>query len=74
MVEFMFNHWSKCDHVILQDVPLIMVHGQQCHSLHAEYGSTLVNRVDELCCNHEEADTCQTHTKRLMQQSLLIIS
>ena len=60
LVQFLFTHWCTYHSGILHGLTLYVCHSDQCHKLSPAFENNepvIVQRIDELCCDHEEADT-----------------
>ena len=60
LVQFLFQHWCTCKSGILHGLTLYVSHGNECHQLlpaAADDREVIVQMIDDLCCDHEEADT-----------------
>ena len=60
LVQFLFQHWSTYKSEILHGLTLLVCHNDECHKLlpaTADNEAVIVEKINELCCDHEEADT-----------------
>ena len=57
LMTFIFHTWRKADPRLLNGVEVFITHGENCHRLFASNGEMLCSEVEELFCDHEEADT-----------------
>ncbi|KAJ8021224.1 hypothetical protein HOLleu_38360 [Holothuria leucospilota] len=57
LIEFFAAEWSKSPSGMLKGVKVFIAHGLQCHVIQANGNCTGAEHVEELSCNHEEADT-----------------
>ena len=57
LVEFLLTHWQSCRPESLGELKLMVGHRNQCHRLQVVDGRTKVELIEELCNDHEEADT-----------------
>lgn len=56
LIEYLFNRWKRV--VLPRNLTLFVAHGALCHSLSFSPGEeAVVEIVDQLCSDHEEADT-----------------
>ena len=57
LVKFIFHNWRNADPRLLKGVEVFLAHEENCHRLFASNGEMLCSEVEELFCDHEEADT-----------------
>ena len=58
LIKFIFKSWSEeCDPQLLRGVEVFIAHESQCHQLVASTNTIACHEVEDLACDHEEADT-----------------
>jgi hypothetical protein len=57
LIEFIYHSWRKADPKVLQGIELFLAHQEECHKLFPSNDTLICTEVDELRCDHEEADT-----------------
>ena len=57
LIEFFFDHWKTLHPRFLQAVELYFAHGCECHKFKASGSDLIVESVNDLFSDHEEADT-----------------
>ena len=61
MIEFPFQLWTRCAPGILDNVLLVVSHGDVCHSIVVNDAVVAVTEVPDLFSDHEEAYTRLLH-------------
>ena len=71
LMKSIFITWSKADPRLLKGIKVFIAHEDTCHKLFAANGEMICHEIEELRCDHEEADTrmithaghaCQDHS------------
>lgn len=57
LVNFLFEEWRNVSTAILENKVVFLAHDSSCHSLSSTEDELSVQQIDELECDHEEADT-----------------
>ena len=57
LMQFLFECWSKCNPVVLRSIPVYVTHGNERHRIAPSENGAVVEEIQELQCDHEEADT-----------------
>ncbi len=57
LAKFLLHEWGYCQVNELKGVTLVVATNEQCHSIQVINGQVEVQPVQELFCNHKEADT-----------------
>ena len=57
LMKFIFNCWRKEDPRMLRGIEVFLTHEEYCHRLYDSNGKMMCLGVEELYCDHEEADT-----------------
>lgn len=57
LVEFLYEEWSRAEANVLQNLCVVIAHGEKCHSLASSNGMILTQELPQLSSDHEEADT-----------------
>ena len=57
LIRFFFKTWSSRPSAFLKKVHIFVTRDAECHELVDDNGVLVVNEVQDLRCNHEEADT-----------------
>ncbi len=57
LIEFIYPSWRKADPMVLKGIEVFLAHQEECHKLIPSNDTLICTEVDELCCDHEEADT-----------------
>ena len=55
LMKFIFNCWSK-DPQLLKGIQVFLTHKENCHRLLESNGEMMCSEIEELYCDHEEAD------------------
>ena len=56
-MEFLFHGWMKADPMMLNGIEVFLAHQNICHRFFPSNNTLGCTEIDELCCDHEEADT-----------------
>ena len=56
-MQFLFECRSKCNPAVLGAIPVCVTHGNGCHHIVPSEDGVVVEEIEELQCDHEEADT-----------------
>jgi hypothetical protein len=68
LIEFIYHSWRKADPMVLNGIEVFLAHQEECHKLFPSNDTLICTEVDELCCDHEEADTRMlVHTNHASQ-------
>lgn len=68
LMKFLFNFWQKADARLLKGVQIVLSHEEKCHSFIQSNEQLTYTEVEELSCDHEEADTRMiAHTRHASQ-------
>ncbi|GFS16944.1 hypothetical protein ElyMa_006809700 [Elysia marginata] len=57
LVEFLFQHWCQASSNLLKNRGVSIAHGSFCHSMSCHDHDITVKPIEDLECDHEEADT-----------------
>lgn len=57
LMKFIFISWRKADPRLLKGVEVFLAHENKCHKLIESEGVITCSEIEELFCDHEEADT-----------------
>ena len=57
LVKFLFTSWKNVDASLLRGVEVMLSHEDKCHRFIQSNEQLTYSEVDELTCDHEEADT-----------------
>ena len=57
LIKFIYTSWMKADPTLLRGIEVYLSHEELCHKFIATGGLLTCHEVDELKCDHEEADT-----------------
>ena len=57
LIEFLFQCWTRCDPGILDNILLVVSHGEISHAIVVNDAVVAVTEVPDLCSDHKEADT-----------------
>ena len=57
LMQFLFECWSKCNPVVRGSIPVYVTHGNECHRIAPSGNGAVVEKIQELQCDHKEADT-----------------
>ena len=57
LMKFIYSSWIKADPTLLKGIEVYLAHEEMCHKFIASSGLLTCHVVDELTCDHEEADT-----------------
>ena len=57
IMEFLFNDWKQLPSASFQDREIYLCHKDQCHLFYVKDDLVVSERVDDLKCGHEKADT-----------------
>ena len=57
LMKFIYSSWIKADPTLLKGIEVYLPHEEMCHKFIASSGLLTCHVVDELMCDHEEADT-----------------
>ena len=68
LIKFIYTSWMKADPTLLRGIEVYLSHDELCHKFITTGGLLTCHAVDELKCDHEEADTRMlTHARRASQ-------
>ena len=68
LMKFLFTSWKKVDASLLRGVEVILSHEDKCHRFIQLNEHLIYREVEELTCDHEEADTRMiAHAKHASQ-------
>ena len=56
-MEFLFYAWKKADPIMSNGIDVFLAHQKVCHRFFPSNDALDCTEIDELCCDHEEADT-----------------
>ena len=56
-MKFLFEAWKTADPQLLNGIEVFITHKKECHKLTASNNAMICSNVEELGCDHEEADT-----------------
>ena len=56
-MEFLFCAWKKADPMMLNGIEVFLAHEKVCHRFFPSNDALESTEIDELCSDHEEADT-----------------
>ena len=56
-MKFLFEAWKTADPQLLNGIEVFITHEKECHKLTASNNAMICSNVEELGCDHEEADT-----------------
>jgi hypothetical protein len=57
IMKFIFNAWRSENPCLLKGVEIFLAHEDKCHKLSESEDAIICSEVEELACDHEEADT-----------------
>ena len=57
LLAFLLESWSKINGCLLVEIQLYITSGKECQKLLSVHGCVTQEQVDQLSCDHEEADT-----------------
>ena len=57
LIKFLFKAWKKSSPQLLKGVEVFIMPGEECHKLTQSPNTMICSHVEELTCDHEEADT-----------------
>ena len=57
LMKFIYQSWTKADPHLFKDVEVFLSHEEMCHKFFQSNDILISREVEELCCDHEEADT-----------------
>lgn len=57
LMRFLFASWKKADACLLRGVEVVLAHEDKCHRFIQSNEQLTCSEVEELSCDHEEADT-----------------
>ena len=57
LMEFLFYAWKKADPIMLNGIEVFLAHQKVCYRFFPSNDALDCTEIDELCCDHEEADT-----------------
>jgi hypothetical protein len=74
LMKFLFEVWSIANPQLLNGVEVFIAHENKCHKLTESNNALICCNVEELTCDHEEADTRMVRTlKKEVTKRLNII-
>jgi hypothetical protein len=74
LMKFIFITWSKADPRLLKGITVFIAHEDTCHKLFEVNGEMISHEIEELRCDHEEADTRMiTHAGHACQDYSTIV-
>ena len=62
LMKFFFGAWRIANPQLLNGVEVFITHEQKCHKLTESNNAMIGCNVEELTCDHEEADTRMVRT------------
>ena len=77
LMKFLFEAWKKSSPQLLKGVEVFITHGEDCHKLTESPNTMICSHVEELTCDHEEADTrmvCHAKNASLNYPNVIINS
>ena len=57
IMEFFFKAWQSIPHQTFASKEIYLCHKDKCHSFQVNEEAVVVQNIDDLTCDHEEADT-----------------
>ena len=71
LMKFIFDAWKKADPQLLKGVEVFLPHEEKCHRFVqlGGHGEIMCTEIEELHCDHEEADTRMISLARHASQS-----